>query len=138
MPKILWIEHQTVERKIYSSALGREGVSVQGAKDGEEGMKKIISFEPDLVLYDMDLSKKEGFELLAELRRASLRVANTPFFFLCPAVDRDFVVEGLKAGADACLTKPVNFDYLLVMLQTRMHRFENNKSDYLYRVSNAS
>ena len=83
----------------------KEGFEVAVAGDGEEALAKVASFSPDLVLLDVMMPKKSGFEVCEALRadpaRAGLRIV------MLTAKGRDTeVAKGLALGANAYVTKP--------------------------------
>ena len=83
----------------------KEGFEVAVAGDGEEALAKVDSFAPDLVLLDVMMPKKSGYEVCEALRadpaRAGLKIV------MLTAKGRDTeVAKGLAIGADAYVTKP--------------------------------
>jgi len=83
----------------------REGFAVSVAVDGEEALQKIAEIQPDLVLLDIMMPKKSGFEVCQEIRAnpawASIKVV------MLTAKGRDTEVQkGMALGADAYVTKP--------------------------------
>lgn len=70
--KILLIEDDTFFREFYSSKLREKNLEVETAQDGEEGLLKLQSFIPDLVLLDIIMPKKDGFDVLAEMGQLKL------------------------------------------------------------------
>jgi DNA-binding response OmpR family regulator len=83
----------------------REGYLVQVANDGEEAVRRIRAERPDLVLLDVMMPKKSGFEVCQEIRSdpamAGVRI------LMLTAKGRDTeVAKGLALGADAYMTKP--------------------------------
>lgn len=85
--------------------LKREGFQVAVAGDGEEALKKLAELSPDLVLLDIMLPRKNGFEVCQEIRAhpdwQSVKV------IMLTAKGRDTEVQkGMALGADAYLTKP--------------------------------
>ncbi|MDZ4293293.1 MAG: response regulator, partial [Hydrogenophaga sp.] len=83
----------------------KEGFEIAVASDGDEALAKVASFNPDLVLLDVMMPKKSGFEVLEALRadpaQAALRI------IMLTAKGRDTeVAKGLAIGADAYITKP--------------------------------
>ncbi len=67
--KILLVEDDNFFREFYSAKLREKGMEVETASDGEMGITKIPAFQPDLVLLDIIMPKKDGFEVLAEMGR---------------------------------------------------------------------
>ena len=83
----------------------REGYQVEVANDGEEAVRRIRASRPDLVLLDVMMPKKSGFEVCQEIRSdpemAGMRI------LMLTAKGRDTeVAKGLALGADAYMTKP--------------------------------
>jgi CheY-like chemotaxis protein len=69
MPKILLIEDEEIMIELLQRKLLQEGYEVSIARDGEEGLKMMKELWPDLILLDMILPKKGGFEVLEEIDR---------------------------------------------------------------------
>jgi two-component system alkaline phosphatase synthesis response regulator PhoP len=83
----------------------REGYEVSIANDGEEAMARIRSEQPDLVLLDVMMPKKSGFEVCQEIK--SDPVLKAVRILMLTAKGRDTeVAKGLAMGADAYMTKP--------------------------------
>ena len=87
--------------------LEREGYKVVTAYDGKEGLEKVRTEKPDLMVLDVMMPYMDGFEVLKALRRDA-DTAELPVIMLtAKAQDRD-VFEGYTYGADMYLTKPFN------------------------------
>lgn len=72
--KLLLIEDDTFYREFYSEKLKGEDMEVEVAQDGEEGLEKAAKIKPDLILLDIIMPKKDGFEVLQGLsENASLK-----------------------------------------------------------------
>jgi DNA-binding response OmpR family regulator len=83
----------------------KEGFEVAVASDGDEALALVASFDPDMLLLDVMMPKKSGFEVCEALRadpqRAGLKIV------MLTAKGRDTeMVKGLAIGADAYVTKP--------------------------------
>ncbi|WP_415034118.1 response regulator transcription factor [Azonexus sp.] len=83
----------------------KEGFAVAVANDGEEALSKVAEFAPDLILLDVMMPKKSGFEVCEALRadpaQAGLKI------IMLTAKGRDTeMAKGLALGADAYMTKP--------------------------------
>ena len=83
----------------------REGFEVSVAKDGAEAVDKIRAERPDLVLLDVMMPKKTGFEVCQEIR-ADADVASTKILMLTAKGRDTEMAKGLALGADAYMTKP--------------------------------
>jgi DNA-binding response OmpR family regulator len=94
----------------------KEGFEVAVATDGEEALAKVAGFNPDLLLLDVMMPKKSGFEVCEALRadpaRAGLRI------LMLTAKGRDTeVAKGLAIGADAYVTKPFSTKELVAKVK---------------------
>ena len=83
----------------------REGYSVSVARDGQEAIEAILRERPALVLLDVMMPKKTGFEVCHEVR-ANDAVKNTLILMLTAKGRDTDVAKGLGSGADAYMTKP--------------------------------
>ena len=97
----------------------REGYDVSIAQDGEEAVNKIRSVMPDLVLLDVMMPKKSGFEVCQEIKAdpscQSVRI------LMLTAKGRDTeVAKGLALGADAYMTKPFSTKELVEKVRTML------------------
>ena len=86
------------------------------AKDGEEGIQKAIEQVPDIILSDVMMPKKDGFELCQTLK-TDVRTSHIPIVLLTAKADQDARLSGLERGADAYLTKPFNKEELFIQLK---------------------
>ena len=112
MSKILLVEDNEMNRDMLSRRLQRKGYEVVIAVDGEEGVARARSEQPELILMDMSLPGKDGWTATREIKGdAALRAI--PIIALTAhemAGDRD---KALEAGCDDYDTKPVEFARLL-------------------------
>ena len=97
----------------------KEGFEVAIANDGEEAMAKVAAFNPDLLLLDVMMPKKSGFEVCEALRadpgRAGLLIV------MLTAKGRDTeVAKGLAIGADAYVTKPFSTKELVAKVKAML------------------
>jgi len=70
--KILLMEDDSFFREFYASKLQEKNIEVEKAADGEEGLEKLKEFIPDLVLLDIIMPKKDGFDVLKEMAQMQL------------------------------------------------------------------
>lgn len=87
--------------------LERQGYTVVTAYDGKEGLEKIRSEKPDLVVLDVMMPYMDGFEVLKNLRKEPETESIPVIMLTAKAQDKD-VFEGYHYGADMYLTKPFN------------------------------
>ncbi|WNV73634.1 response regulator transcription factor [Geodermatophilus sp. DSM 44513] len=103
MPRsVLFIEDDERIRRVVSLSLRREGLEVAEAGSGEEGLARLAERPYDVVLLDLVLPGRDGFDVCREIRRVSA----TPVIMVTARADSRDVVAGLEAGADDYVTKP--------------------------------
>lgn len=104
MAKILIVEDDPFLLKMYSKKLQIEGFEVEIAKDGEEGLIKLKSFKPDLVLMDVMLPKLNGIEAI-EMAKADPTTKNIPILVLSNLSSTVDSETAVKKGAVGYLIK---------------------------------
>ena len=103
--KVLVVEDDPFFSRVLQKRLAVEGYQVQSAADGREGMKLIVSFEPDLVISDWMMPEVDGLELCQSVKTGLGDAA--PYFILLTAKGEiDDRLLGLQTGADDYLVKP--------------------------------
>lgn len=103
--KILVIDDEKDLLDLLKEKLELEGYEVVTAGDGEEGLISAQVCEPDLIICDIKMPKKDGFEVLKELKqRANFRA---PFIMLTVVDDFDKIKKAYEEEADFYITKPV-------------------------------
>ena len=122
MTTILYIEDEALLREDIVEELEDNGYDVLQAADGHDGLEVILKHEPDLVVCDIAMPRKDGHQLLKEIRAQNEKFNRMPFIFLSSLGEREHVIAGLKQGADDYLTKPVDFDLLLVVVDNALGR----------------
>jgi two-component system, OmpR family, response regulator VicR len=101
--KIIIIEDDRALQSALVEILTQEGFETTSAFDGEEGMQKIESEKPDLILLDLILPKKDGFEVLSEIKKSPSK--NIPVLILTNLEEIDNVQKALDLGAKAFMVK---------------------------------
>ena len=117
--RILVVEDDPKTARFLKQGLEEEGHAVDLAVDGEEGSFLGHLNPYDLILLDVQLPKRNGLQLSAELRREGIE---TPILMLTGRDSTPDVVRGLNAGADDYLTKPFDFDELLARVNALTRR----------------
>lgn len=102
--KILIIEDDKFLLKLYSDKLIREGFDVSMAITGEEGLSKVAQEKPDLILLDIILPQKNGFEILSELKLKS-EFKQIPVIALTNLGQESDIKTGMELGAADYLVK---------------------------------
>jgi two-component system alkaline phosphatase synthesis response regulator PhoP len=119
--RILLIEDEPGLVLTVSDLLSNEGYEVESAGDGETGLSKAINGKFDLVILDIMLPRKTGFDVCRELRQKGIDVAILMLTAKTQVVDR---VVGLKLGADDYLTKPFDPAELLARVEALLRRVQ--------------
>ncbi|OGY93541.1 MAG: hypothetical protein A2406_02825 [Candidatus Komeilibacteria bacterium RIFOXYC1_FULL_37_11] len=102
--KILFVDDDNFLRKVYKAELSEQGYDVILAADGEEGLEKAKIADPDLIILDMIMPKKNGFEVLTELQNDH-NTQNIPVIILSNLGQEDDIKKGLDLGAVDYLVK---------------------------------
>ncbi|MDK3257661.1 response regulator transcription factor [Blastococcus capsensis] len=99
---VLIIEDDPRIRRMLQMTLQREGLEVTEAGSGEEALEHLAEHTFDVILLDLMLPGKDGFEVCREIRKTS----STPVIMVTARSDSHDVVAGLEAGADDYVSKP--------------------------------
>jgi len=123
--RILLVEDELKVTRFVQQGLEAEGYEVEVATDGKMGEKKALTEPFDLILLDILLPKKNGFEILRTLRSEKIK---TPIVVLTARSATEDIVSGLDLGADDYLTKPFAFDELVARVRSHLRRGSQNKT----------
>jgi DNA-binding response OmpR family regulator len=99
--------------------LGLEGYALVSARDGSEGLRLALQAHPDLILLDIMLPKRDGFEVIREIRDND---TDTPIVVLSARGEEADKLLGLSLGADDYVTKPFSLPELLARIRTALRR----------------
>src|SRR3990167_8935003 len=102
--KILVVEDEEILLTALREELENGGYEVGGAVDGQEGLEKVKSFKPDLVLLDLVMPRMDGMEMLRKLKEAS-DTRDVPVVILTNLSDYERISEALSLGAMDYLVK---------------------------------
>jgi twitching motility two-component system response regulator PilH len=109
---LLLVDDSPTELKLLRDALGGKGYNLLSASDGEEAVHKTLQQKPDLVLLDIILPKKNGFQVCRQLKTTP-ETKNVKVILVSSKSQDSDRFWGLKQGADDYLTKPYTSDELL-------------------------
>ncbi len=129
MYKILIIEDEKLISDILKFSLEKEGYKVFTSYDGIQGIQSTKDNKPDLILLDIMLPEKDGFEVCKEVRK----ITNNPIIMLTAKDTELDKVLGLEMGADDYVTKPFSNRELMVRIKANLRR--NNSNDNLEVIS---
>jgi two-component system alkaline phosphatase synthesis response regulator PhoP len=132
--KILLIEDEEGLIITLTDRLQSEGFTVKTATDGESGLSKAVNESFDLIILDVMLPKKNGYDVCRDLRRKNI---STPVLMLTAKGETIDKVLGLKLGADDYLTKPFEVIELLARIEALLRRAPNtiNSSAETFRFA---
>src|SRR6516164_10989773 len=121
--RILIIEDEPTLALLLQERLEKEGYSVTTSRDGEEGLAQALREGFDLLVLDIKLPGKNGFDVCRELRRHCI---NVPVLMLTARGDVKDRVKGLKMGADDYLAKPFEVTELLARMEAVLRRVNDS------------
>jgi DNA-binding response OmpR family regulator len=116
---ILVVEDSPEIVALLERVLIEQGFAVRAARDGEAGLASALENEPDLLILDVGLPYRNGFEVVQELRRQGM---NAPTLMLTARTDVQDRISGLEAGADDYLIKPFDNDELVARVRALLRR----------------
>ena len=119
MKKILVVDDSAVFLEIIAEILSGNDFEVHTASNGSDGLKKAQILSPDLIIADLFMPDKDGFELIREYRKTS---GKSRIIIMSGFGDANnngtFLNMAIKMGADAAFSKPIDYSALL----DRMHK----------------
>ncbi len=118
--QILIVDDEPRMRRFVRMNLELEGLRVSEASDGLEAVRKVREEMPNLVVLDVEMPHLDGFETLAEIRRAS----SVPVIMLTVRGEEDERIKGLDLGADDYITKPFSARELVSRINAVLRRVE--------------
>lgn len=127
---ILLVEDQEALRMTLSDRLSSEGYTVDCAGDGQEGLQKALHSTYDLILLDVMLPRKNGFDVCREVREAGV---STPMIMLTARGDTVDKIVGLKLGADDYLAKPFDMMELMARVEALLRRTSPNGGNGIHQ-----
>lgn len=113
----------------------RERYKTLSVYDGENAVKQVFSYQPDLIIMDIMMPRLDGFEALREIRKKS----NTPVIMLSAKSEEFDKLIGLELGADDYVTKPFSPREVLARVKAvlrRMHEMNEQTGTSIIRVNN--
>jgi DNA-binding response OmpR family regulator len=116
--RVLIVEDDTALARVIADNLRFEGYEVEVAADGDHAITQLRLFQPDLVLLDIMLPSRSGFEICSVIRQRG----RIPVIILSARSLKADKIRGLKLGADDYLTKPFELDELLARIQAVLRR----------------
>ena len=119
--KILIIDDEVLNRAILEDYLSDFGYEIYMASNGSDGVDMLAKTSPDLVLLDIKMPDKDGFQTLEEIKR-SPEFANIPVLFISALNRSNLKVKGLELGAEDYITRPFDKAELLARIRAALRR----------------
>lgn len=128
--KILIIEDEKNLIQVLKDNFLQEGFEVISAFNGEEGVEEFYSKTPDIILLDINLPKKTGWEVCKEIRK----ISSVPILMMTARDSAEDEYKGLDLGADDYITKPFNLKILTLKVKKILKLDDNS----IYKYENFS
>lgn len=112
MSTVLVIDDSMTDREVVTACLKQAGIDVWTANTGEEGLEKINHSQPDMIIVDVVLPGRSGFEVCRELK-AEAKTRKIPVIISSTKGTEMDKFWGMKQGADAYIPKPIDQDELI-------------------------
>ncbi len=123
---VLIVEDEQKIAAFLRRGLTENGFVVDVAEDGEQGLEYALARKMDLIILDVALPKRDGWSLIAELRKAEI---HTPVLFLTARDSVPDRVKGFDLGADDYLIKPFHFSELLARVRSLLRRSPERREE---------
>jgi DNA-binding response OmpR family regulator len=130
-PTVLIVEDRREVLDVLQRTLSENGYEVRTAIDGDSGLEMALDLQPDLVILDIGLPKRNGLAVARELRS---RAFTNPVLILTAHDTVPEKVQGFDAGADDYLTKPFDLTELLARVRALLRRSSLTADQTLMRV----
>lgn len=122
MARILVVEDDGALRYDMSQRVTEWGHVVRVASNGRQGFEAIEEWQPDMVLSDINMPDKTGFDLMRHVKAQGAEFADMAFLFISSRSTQKMIVEGFEIGADDYLTKPVDYNLLKAKLDAHLRK----------------
>ena len=133
--KILIADDEPDILEIVQYNLAKEGFQVSAAKDGDEALLKARAENPDLIILDIMMPKKNGVEV-CQILRMQPAFKDTMIIFLTALNDETSHIKGLETGADDYVTKPISPKVLVSRVNALFRRIIKEPGNRILRFDN--
>lgn len=127
-PLVLIVEDDAELCTYMRKALSRN-FAVAVAKDGEEGIEKAKKMNPNIIISDVMMPRKDGFELCRELKN-DITASHIPIVILTAKSEIECKIEGIETGADDYIEKPFHFRFLEARIRNLLNSRERLRERY--------
>ena len=123
--KIFIIEDEPSIIQLVQHNLEKEGFIIASSENGNEGLKQLKKFEPNLLLLDWMLPDLSGIEICKNIRKDN-KFKTLPIIMLTAKGEEEDKIKGLESGVDDYLTKPFSYKELLARIKAILRRSNPN------------
>ncbi|MGE7919273.1 response regulator transcription factor [Viridibacillus sp. NPDC093762] len=124
MDKVLIVEDEFAISQVLKAYLQKVNFQTEQVYDGSDAIKKFHEFNPNLVLLDIMLPRKSGWEILKEIRQ----ISTCPVIMLTALGEVNYRLEGLNEGADDYITKPFIAEEVVARVKAVLRRTQGDKA----------
>lgn len=117
--RILIVEDDPKNVELLKAQLDDEGYIIESAMDGEEALSQVSRQKPDLILLDIMLPRKSGFEVCKEIKSAA-ETRSIPVIMVTALTDMESRVKGIAVGADDFLSRPIDRAELISRIKSML------------------
>ncbi len=121
--KVLLVDDEVGFAELLRDLLVMDSYEVEVAHDGQEGLEKILTFSPDVIISDVVMPRLSGFEMFKQVK-ARPELASIPFLFITGYQDDRVLAEARKVGVFGILRKPVDIE----QIENRLKELMSHKS----------
>lgn len=129
LPKVLLVEDNKDVLSLLDELL-HENYNIKLARNGEEGIKVAIDYQPSIIVSDIMMPKVDGTELCGKLKSNPL-TSHIPVILLTAKSAIDHKVKGINLGADDYITKPFNANYLRARIANLLEKSRKLQEKFL-------
>ena len=130
--KVLYVEDETFLGKIVKESLESRGFDVMMEEDGGRVLDMFKHYQPDIVVLDVMLPNKNGFDIAEEIREVNTDI---PIIFLTAKTQTDDVVKGFKTGGNDYIRKPFSMEELIVRIDNLLRTKQTGEVNVLPDVT---
>lgn len=125
MSDLLLIDDDAGLTELLGDFLRNQGYSVHVAHDGFSGVRSFFNCHPDLVILDVTMPQRDGWESLERIRE----ISTTPVIMLTARGEEENILRGFALGADDYVTKPFSFAQLAARIRAVLNRAQGDLAD---------
>ena len=130
--RVLIVDDDRAIRRFLRISLSGQGFAIAEAVNGEEALRALNSFRPDVVILDLGLPDADGIEITRHVRER----VQTPIIVLSVREKDSDKISALNAGADDYLTKPFSLGELLARVRAVLRRFAKSEDEPVFKTGN--